>query len=85
MCRDVSPISKMRIEAQMRSGHLIWAKSRLASELMDVQAIFNDYWSSTKHEFTIPSESSLISSGVSDHEAQRTSLSLESTTSIVGL
>ena len=86
MCRYLSPISEMRIETQMRSGHLLWAKSRLASELIDVQAIYNDYWSSNKHKFTVPSESSsLISSPVSDHEAQRTSLSLESIANIIGL
>ena len=86
MCRDISPISEMRIETQMRSGHLLSAKSRLASGLIDAQAIYNDYWGSTKHEFTVPSESSSpVSSLVSDHEAQRTSLSLEGITSIIGL
>ena len=86
MCRDISPISEMRIETQMRSGHLLWAKSRLASVLIDVQAIYNEYWSSAKHEFTVSSESSSpISSLVSDHEVQRTSLSLETITGIFGL
>jgi len=76
----------MRIEIQMRSGHLIWAKNRLASELIDLQALFDDYWSSNKHEFTVPSKSSSPTSPlVFDHEAQRTSLSLESSTSTTGL
>jgi hypothetical protein len=68
-CRGVSPTSEMRTEIQMRSGHLIWAKTGLASELIDVQALFNDYWSSIKHGFTVPSKSSSSSSPlVSDRE-----------------
>ena len=86
MCRCVSPTSKMRVEILMRSGVLIWAKHRLASEQIDLQALFNDYWSSTKHEFTVPSKWSLPTSPpVSDDEAQRTLLSLESIVSIIGL
>ena len=85
MCRDVSPISTVRVLIQM-SNPLIWAKNRLASEPIDVQALYNEYWRSTKHEFTVPSKSSLPTSLlVSDHEAQRTSLSLETITGIVGL
>ena len=56
VCRDVSPTSKMRIEIQMRSGHLFWASYRQTSEVIDVKALFNDYWSSKKHEFTLPSQ-----------------------------
>ena len=86
MYRGVSPTSEMRVEIQMRNRHFIWAKSRLESELIDIQAILNDYWTSNKHGFTVPSMSSLPTSPlVSDHEAQRTSLSLESITGIVGL
>ena len=77
--------SEMRVEIQ-RSSHFFWAKNRLESEPIDVQALFNDYWSSTKHEFTVPSESSSRTSPLlSDHEMQRTLSSLESITSIVGL
>ena len=70
MCRGVSPTSEMRIGVQMRSGHLTWAKDQRASEPIDVQALFNDYWSSKKLEFTVPSKSSSLSGPlVSDHEA----------------
>ena len=70
----------------MRSGVLIWVKHRLASELIGLQALFNDYWSSTKREFTVPSKSSLPTSPPeTDDEAQRTLLSLESIVSITGL
>jgi hypothetical protein len=86
MCRGVSPTSEMRVEIQMRTSYLIWVKNRVASELIDVQALFNEYWGSNKHEFTVLGKSSLPTSPlVSDHEAQRTLLSLKSITSIIGL
>ena len=47
----------MRAEIQMKSGHFLWAKNRLASEIINLQALFNDYWSSKKHEFMVPSQS----------------------------
>jgi len=75
----------MRVEIEMRSGHLFWGKTRLASEPIGVQALFNDYWSSEKHDFTVSSKLlSPTSPLVSHHEAQRTLFSLESITSIVG-
>ena len=60
MCRGFYPTSEMRVEIQMRSGHLIWAKNRVASDLIDLQMLFDDYWNSSKHEFTVPSEPSTI-------------------------
>ena len=57
MCRGFSSTSEMRTEIQMRSGKLFWAKTRLASEVIDLQALFNGYWSSNKHEFTVPRKS----------------------------
>ena len=57
MRRGVSPTSEMRAEIQMRSGHLFWAKNRLASEEIDLQALFNDYWGTNEHVFTVPSQS----------------------------
>jgi hypothetical protein len=56
MCRGVSLTSEMRVEIQMMSSHLFWGKNRLASELIDIQALFNDYWSSNEHEFAVPSK-----------------------------
>ena len=56
MCRDVSPTSKMRAEIRMRSGHLFWANYRQTSEVIDLKGLFNDYWSSNKHEFIVPSQ-----------------------------
>jgi len=57
VCRGVSPTSKMRAEIQMRSGHLFWAKNRQANDDIKLQALFNDYWTSTEHEFTVPRQS----------------------------
>ena len=40
----------------MKSGHSIWAKYREASEFIDLQEVFCDYWSSNNHEFTMLSQ-----------------------------
>ena len=58
MCRGVSPTSEIRVEIQKRGSNLFWGKIRLASELIDVEALFNDYWSTIKHEFMVPSKRS---------------------------
>ena len=85
MCRGLSPTSELRAEIHM-SGKFIWGKNRQANGVIDLQSLFNDYWSSNGHEFTVPSQSrSPTSPLVSDREAQRTSFSMESTTSTVGL
>ena len=57
MCRDVTPASKMHAEVQLKSGHLFWAKYRQTNEPIDLQAIFNEYWTSNKREFIVPSQS----------------------------
>ena len=79
MCarRDVSPISQIRVEVRQKSGHLFWAKYREASEVIGLQELFNDYWSSNDYEFTVLSQSSSPTSPrISDREGQRL-LSLE--------
>ena len=83
MCRDVSPTSQIRVEVQVKHGHLFWAKSRQASEVIGLQELFNDYWSSDNHEFTILGQSfSSTSPGISsDSEGQRL-LPLESIVSL---
>ena len=57
MYRGVSPTSQIRAEVRMKSGHSIWAKYREASEVIDLQGLFSDYWSSIKHEFAVLSQS----------------------------
>ena len=56
MCRGLSPTSEMRAEIHM-SGKFLWGKNRQASEVIDLQSLFNDYWSSDGREFIVPSRS----------------------------
>ena len=55
--RDVSSISSMRVEIQMKSGHSFWAKNRQNSDIVDIQRLLSNYLDSTEHEFTVPSQS----------------------------
>jgi len=57
MCRETSPTSEIRVEIQRISGNLLWAKNRQANNVIDLQGLFDDYWSSNKLEFTVPSQS----------------------------
>ena len=57
VCRDISPTSEMRVDVQRITGHLFFAKSRQTNELIDLQELFNEYWSSDKRQFTIPRQS----------------------------
>jgi hypothetical protein len=59
MCvyRDVSPTTQIRAEVRMKIGHSVWTKYREANEILDLDELFNDYWSSKNHEFTILSQS----------------------------
>jgi hypothetical protein len=78
VCRDVSPTSQIRAEVRMKRGHSFWATHRDTSEVIDLQALFNDYWSSHNHEFTVLSQSlSPTRSRISDGQGQ-SPLSLES-------
>ena len=84
-CRGLSPASELRAEIQMM-GKFPWAKSRQASEVIDLQALFDNYWISDEHELTVSSQSwPPTSPFVSDRETQRTLFSMEGTTSINGL
>jgi hypothetical protein len=72
ICRGVSPTSQIRAEVQTKSGHWFWARYREASEVIDLHELFNDYWSSVNHEFTVLSQSlSPTTSRISDSEGQR--------------
>ena len=46
----------MRIEIQMQSSHLPWGKKEQGSKEVDCQGLFDDYWSTTAHEFSVRSE-----------------------------
>ena len=56
--RDVSPTSQIRVEARMKIGHSVWAQYREGSEVIDLDGLFSDYWSSDHNEFTVMSRSS---------------------------
>ena len=54
----------------MKRGHLFWAQDRQRSEEINFQALFDKYWGSVKHEFTVPSQSwPLTSPLISDRRA----------------
>jgi len=83
VCRDVSPTSQIRAEVRTKIGHSFWAKYREANEVIDLDGLFRDYWSSNNREFTVLSQS-LSPAGpriASDREGQRL-LSLESIVSL---
>ena len=56
VCRGVSLASQMRVEIQMKSGHLPWAKKEQTDKLIDIQKVFDDYWSSNMREVTVPGQ-----------------------------
>jgi len=75
--RDISPISHLRVEIQIKSGHLSWAKKVQNIKEVDIKKPFNEYWTSKEHEITVPGLSSFLTGPlISDREAQRW-LSLE--------
>ena len=41
----------------MKSGHLPWAKKEQTSKEIDLQHLFNDYWTSTADELTVEGQS----------------------------
>ena len=56
----------------MKSGHSFWAKYREGSEVIELDGLFREYWSSDNHEFTVLSQSlSPTSPHRSDWEGQR--------------
>ena len=56
----------------MRSGHSVWAKTRQASNVIDIQGLLKQYWDSIEHDFTVSSQSRPPTSQlISDREAQR--------------
>jgi len=75
--RDISPISHVRVEIQIKSGHLPWAKKAQNIKEIDMKQPFDEYWTSKDHEITVPGLSSFLTGPlISDREAQRW-LSLE--------
>ena len=63
MCRDIFPTSEapeaseMRVMVQRKTGHLSLAKGPQINELINLQGLFTDYWSSDKQQFTVQGQS----------------------------
>ena len=57
VCRDVSPTSQICTEVRMQIGYSFWAKYREANEVIDLHGLFNDYWGSNNHEFSVLGQS----------------------------
>ena len=60
MCvyREVSPATQIRAVVRMKIGHSFWAKHRETDEedVIDLDGLFSDYWSSNNREFTVLSQ-----------------------------
>ena len=75
--RDISPTSQVRVEILMKSGHLPWATKDQNVKEISLQTLFNEYWTTKKHELTLLGGSSFSTSPlIPNREAQR-ALSLE--------
>ena len=52
--RDICPTSLIRTEVRMKK---FWATHREARQVIDLDGLFSDYWSSSNNEFTVLSQS----------------------------
>ena len=43
----------MRVEIRGKRPHLPWAKKEQTSKEIDLQKLFNDYWTFNKYEITV--------------------------------
>ena len=43
----------MRLEIQMKINYRPWAKKEQNGKAIDLQALFNDYWTSEAHELML--------------------------------
>ena len=64
VCRDIFPTSEtpeaseMRVNVQRKTNNpLIFARNPQINELIDLQELFKDYWSSDKRQFTVQGQS----------------------------
>jgi hypothetical protein len=69
ICSDTSPTSQMRVEIQAKSGHLSLGKREQGTTEIDCEALFNDYWNTTAHEFLVQGQmESTTSPFIADRE-----------------
>jgi len=67
----------------MKHGHLFWAKRQDKDEVIGLQELFNNYWSSKNRDFNVLSQSlSPISPRISSDEERQSLLTLESIVSL---
>ena len=57
ICSDASPTSQIHVEVQVKGGPLQWGKKEQGSKEIDCQALFEDYWNTTAHEFPVQGQS----------------------------
>ena len=82
MYRDVSPTSQIRTEVRMKIGNSIWTKYRVGSGVIDLDRLFNEYWSSNDHDFIVLGQSLSPTDPCRSDCGEQRPLSLEN---IVGL
>ena len=62
----------MRLVTETKRGHGPWARKEQISKVIDLQKLFNEYWTSNAHEITVSGQSrSPTDLPVSNREAQR--------------
>ena len=76
--RDIYPTSHVRVEIQIKSGKLSWAKKHQNIKEVDIRKPFNDYWTSKVYELTVLGRSSSPSRPLRTDKVAQRSLSLES-------
>ena len=52
--RDICPTSQIRAEVRLKK---FWARHREARQVIELDGLFSDYWSSSNNEFTVLSQS----------------------------
>ena len=55
---DISPTSRVRVEIQIKRGHLPWAKKDQNIKDIDINKSLHEYWTSKEHQITISGRSS---------------------------
>ena len=50
--------SNLRVEIQIKSGHLSWVKKVWDIKEIDIGRYLNEYWASKEHELMVPGRSS---------------------------
>ena len=62
----------MRVVTEMKRGHGPWAKKVQTTEVIDLEKLFNDYWSSNAHKITVSGQFRCPSNlPAANREAQR--------------